>query len=80
MAQGQWVAYYRVSTTRQSGSGLGLDAQKAAVRSLLNGAGALLAEFTENESGKRADRPEMVRAWQHAGRVAPGWSSPGWAD
>jgi DNA invertase Pin-like site-specific DNA recombinase len=55
------VAYYRVSTARQEASGLGLDAQRQAVSAFLGGA-AVLAEFTETESGKRTDRPELARA------------------
>ena len=57
----QFVAYYRVSTDRQGRSGLGLEAQQAAVRGYL-GAEAPIAEFTEIETGKRNDRPELVRA------------------
>ncbi len=34
---GRFVAYYRVSTAKQGQSGLGLEAQKAAVESYLNG-------------------------------------------
>jgi DNA invertase Pin-like site-specific DNA recombinase len=37
MAQGKFVAYYRVSTAKQGRSGLGLEAQQEAVRSYLNG-------------------------------------------
>jgi DNA invertase Pin-like site-specific DNA recombinase len=37
MAQGRFVAYYRVSTDRQGRSGLGLEAQQEAVRSYLDG-------------------------------------------
>jgi DNA invertase Pin-like site-specific DNA recombinase len=63
MAIGRFVAYYRVSTAKQGRSGLGLDAQKAAVLAYLNGgAWTLAAEFTEVESGKRADRPQLARA------------------
>lgn len=63
MAEGRFVAYYRVSTARQGRSGLGLDAQQAAVRGHLNGgAWALTAEVVEVESGKRNDRPKLAEA------------------
>ena len=63
MADRRFVAYYRVSTARQGRSGLGLDAQKRAVTDYLNGgAWKLSAEFTEVESGKRSDRPELEKA------------------
>ncbi len=60
----RFVAYYRVSTERQGRSGLGLEAQRKAVEDLLNGNGGweLAAEFTEIESGKSADRPELKKA------------------
>ena len=55
-----FIAYYRVSTSRQAQSGLGLEAQKQAVLDFINGNGnKLIAEFTEVESGKRCDRPEL---------------------
>jgi DNA invertase Pin-like site-specific DNA recombinase len=63
MAEGRFVAYYRVSTVKQGRSGLGLEGQQAAVRSYLNGgAWTLTDEFTEVESGKHDDRPELSRA------------------
>lgn len=57
----RFVAYYRVSTKRQGASGLGLDAQREAVRRFVGG-GDLVAEFEEVESGKRADRPALDAA------------------
>lgn len=63
MAQGKFIAYYRVSTKRQGVSGLGLEAQQEAVRSYLNGGNwQLLAEVVEVESGKRNDRPKLTEA------------------
>lgn len=61
--QGGFVAYYRVSTGKQGKSGLGLEAQQAAVATYLNGGNwNILAEFTEVESGKRSDRPALTLA------------------
>src|SRR3954468_15435380 len=57
-----FIAYYRVSTNRQGQSGLGLDAQRAAVASFVAGKGDLLAELTEIESGRKSDRPQLVAA------------------
>jgi len=53
------IAYYRVSTTKQGESGLGLEAQKQAV---LRTFGDPIEEYTEIESGKNDDRPELARA------------------
>ena len=59
----RFIAYYRVSTDKQGQSWLGLDAQRKAVMDFLNGGQwDLIAEFTEIESGKCADRPELARA------------------
>lgn len=60
------VAYYRVSTDKQGRSGLGLDAQKMAVQAVLKPDDRLIAEFTEVESGKRRDRPQLAKALHQA--------------
>ena len=61
--RGKFVAYYRVSTSKQGRSGLGLDAQRKAVLDYLNGGSwELVAEFTEIESGRKSDRPELAKA------------------
>ncbi len=63
MANGKYVAYYRVSTAKQGKSGLGLEAQQEAVRCYLNGGQwKLIAEMVEVESGKRNDRPKLAEA------------------
>ena len=67
MAQGQFVAYYRVSTARQGQSGLGLEAQREAVTRYLRGGDCeLICEFTETETGKGANaletRPQLRAA------------------
>jgi DNA invertase Pin-like site-specific DNA recombinase len=63
MANGKFVAYYRVSTNGQGKSGLGLEAQGKAVKDYLNGGSwALAGEFTEIESGRNADRPKLQEA------------------
>ena len=62
---GKFVAYYRVSTGRQGKSGLGIEAQRKAVEDYLNGGNwQLVKEFKETESGKKADRPELAKAFQ----------------
>lgn len=64
------IAYHRVSTKRQGESGLGLDAQRTAVTDYLHrNEGVLVAEYTEIESGKVKDRPELQRAIAHAKRA-----------
>lgn len=64
--QGKFVAYYRVSTQQQGRSGLGLEAQRVAVETYLNGGRwTLSAEFTEVETGKGSnalDRRPQLRA------------------
>jgi DNA invertase Pin-like site-specific DNA recombinase len=59
----KYVAYYRVSTSRQGISGLGMDAQKNAVSRFLNdGNATLVAEFSEVESGRNTSRLELQKA------------------
>lgn len=65
--KGKFVAYYRVSTARQGKSGLGLEAQREAVETYLNGGGwELIGEFTEVETGTGKDaldkRPKLKEA------------------
>jgi len=64
VADGRYVAYYRVSTGRQGQSGLGLEAQEQTVVNWLNGGNwNLVASFTEVESGKDdVSRPELAKA------------------
>ena len=58
-----YVTYYRVSTQRQGRSGLGLDAQRAAVEAYLEAHGGNeLKSFTEIESGKLNNRPQLDAA------------------
>jgi DNA invertase Pin-like site-specific DNA recombinase len=68
MLNGKFVSYLRVSTRKQSASGLGLEAQRETVSGFLNGGDRqLIAEFVEVESGtvKGDNRPELDRALGH---------------
>lgn len=64
-----YIGYIRVSTKKQGTSGLGLEAQESSVTKFVNGHGKLLATYTEIESGKRSDRPELAKALAHAKRA-----------
>ena len=63
MASGSFVTYCRVSTDRQGKSGLGLEAQRAAVETFLNGGDWRIAgDFVEIESGANCERPQLAEA------------------
>jgi DNA invertase Pin-like site-specific DNA recombinase len=64
MTAPRYVAYYRVSTAGQGRSGLGLEAQRQAVHAFIGSPPA--HEYTEVESGKRSDRPELHKALDFA--------------
>jgi DNA invertase Pin-like site-specific DNA recombinase len=65
------IAYYRVSTRQQQRSGLGIDAQRAAVTRFAEAEGlTLIGEHVEAETGKGADalerRPRLAAALKAA--------------
>lgn len=63
------VTYFRVSTAKQGKSGLGLEGQQAAVDAFVARRGCeVLSTYTEIESGKLADRPQLAKALAHAKR------------
>jgi DNA invertase Pin-like site-specific DNA recombinase len=55
----KFIAYYRVSTDKQGQSGLGLEAQQAAVQHY---ADSIVHSFTEIESGADNERPQLLAA------------------
>jgi DNA invertase Pin-like site-specific DNA recombinase len=60
----RFVSYLRVSTDKQGRSGLGLEAQREAVAAYLRARpdAMLVSEYVEVESGRKDDRPELVKA------------------
>ena len=64
------IAYYRVSTKQQGESGLGLEGQASAVETFAKqGDKTIIARYTEVETGKREDRPDLDKALAHARRA-----------
>ena len=57
-----YIGYYRVSTSQQGVSGLGLESQKQSVRDYIKQRGNIVDEFVEIESGKNSSRPELLKA------------------
>jgi DNA invertase Pin-like site-specific DNA recombinase len=59
----EYVSYLRVSTQRQGQSGLGIEAQRAAVEQYIQQLnGTLLAEYVEVETGSGKARPILVQS------------------
>jgi DNA invertase Pin-like site-specific DNA recombinase len=67
---GKLIGYRRVSSKCQGESGLGLAAQDKTIADYVKTSGCeLVASYTEVESGKRSDRPELLKAIAHARRA-----------
>lgn len=68
----QMVSYLRVSTKQQGASGLGLEAQRAAVAAYAaSNKGEIIKEYIEVESGRKTDtkRPQLAQAIPFAKRA-----------
>jgi DNA invertase Pin-like site-specific DNA recombinase len=61
----KYVSYLRVSTQKQGQSGLGLEAQRVAVKRYIKEGSLILSEFVEIETGKKDDRPQLLKAMEY---------------
>jgi DNA invertase Pin-like site-specific DNA recombinase len=66
----KWIGYVRVSTEKQGRSGLGLEAQLKMISDYVAADGGdLVAIYEEVETGKKDDRPELMKALKHANLI-----------
>ena len=66
----QSVAYYRVSTDKQGIRGLGMEAQRESVERFAKANGLqVIAEYSEVESGKNNERPQLWEAIEYCRKV-----------
>jgi len=63
-----YISYIRVSTQRQSRSGLGLEAQTEMIKRFIKNDDEIVGSYVEVESGKRKDRPQLKLAIETAQR------------
>ncbi len=64
--ENKYITYIRVSTDKQGVSGLGMDAQRTAIKNTFNI--EPICEYVEIESGKSKNRPELIKAIEHCKR------------
>ena len=57
-----YIAYYRVSTSAQGRSGLGLEAQQEAAKRFVGENDQIISTFVEVESGRNCSRPQLAAA------------------
>jgi len=68
-SEGNFVIYLRVSTKKQGIEGNGIAAQRQQCLNHLNGGNwHLIGEYTEQESGRKNDRPELLKAIEHCAK------------
>lgn len=65
----QYVSYRRVSTSEQGKSGLGLEAQQAAIAAFLRPGDSIIGDYVDVQSGSIDERPELARAVRRCKRT-----------